>query len=327
MFTEPPLARVGLSEREAQQQGVDVRIARLPMSGVRRTATTDETQGFMKALVGASDDRILTWKDLGRGRVAVWLPASLLPLLLAYTVATFPGEWLEEKVPTVRLFPTSLEAWQLLPNVEAVQKDGSGWATLHEILVAGRVDLVTRRPVSLWSNRLVLLDFAIGDRLKFDSEHKISISSETVSLRGRRLEGAVLAGAHLRKADFTGADLSAADLSDADLSGANLGSADLRGGANLSGANLSDADLSDADLEDAHLIDANLTGANLSQANLNGADLSEAYLRGADLSASYLLSRGEGIEHAQLDREAQLDRACGIDTKLDSGLTLKPCPK
>jgi pyruvate/2-oxoglutarate dehydrogenase complex dihydrolipoamide dehydrogenase (E3) component len=65
MFTEPPLARVGLSEREAQHQGVAVRIARLPMTGVRRTATTDETQGFMKVLVGASDDRILGFTMIG----------------------------------------------------------------------------------------------------------------------------------------------------------------------------------------------------------------------------------------------------------------------
>jgi pyruvate/2-oxoglutarate dehydrogenase complex dihydrolipoamide dehydrogenase (E3) component len=65
MFTEPPLARVGLSEREAQQQGVVVRVARLPMSGVRRTATTGETQGFMKVLVGASDDRILGFTMIG----------------------------------------------------------------------------------------------------------------------------------------------------------------------------------------------------------------------------------------------------------------------
>jgi pyruvate/2-oxoglutarate dehydrogenase complex dihydrolipoamide dehydrogenase (E3) component len=65
MFTEPPLARVGLSEREAQQQGVGVRIARLPMTGVRRTATTEETQGFMKVLVGASDDRILGFTMIG----------------------------------------------------------------------------------------------------------------------------------------------------------------------------------------------------------------------------------------------------------------------
>src|SRR5205085_2697793 len=52
MFTDPPLARVGLSEGETQGRGVSVRVARLPMSGVRRTATTDETQGVMKVLVG-----------------------------------------------------------------------------------------------------------------------------------------------------------------------------------------------------------------------------------------------------------------------------------
>jgi pyruvate/2-oxoglutarate dehydrogenase complex dihydrolipoamide dehydrogenase (E3) component len=65
MFTEPPLAHVGLSEREAQQRSVTVRVARLPMSGVRRTATTDETLGFMKVLVGASDDRILGFTMIG----------------------------------------------------------------------------------------------------------------------------------------------------------------------------------------------------------------------------------------------------------------------
>ena len=52
MFTDPPLAHVGLSEREAQRQGIAVRVARLPMSAVLRTRTTDETHGFMKVLVG-----------------------------------------------------------------------------------------------------------------------------------------------------------------------------------------------------------------------------------------------------------------------------------
>ena len=65
MFTEPPLAHVGLSERDAQRQGEAARVARLPMTGVRRTATTDETQGFMKVLVGASHDRILGFTMIG----------------------------------------------------------------------------------------------------------------------------------------------------------------------------------------------------------------------------------------------------------------------
>jgi pyruvate/2-oxoglutarate dehydrogenase complex dihydrolipoamide dehydrogenase (E3) component len=65
VFTDPPLARVGLSEREAQQEGIAVRIAKLPMSSVLRTATTGETQGFMKALVSDSDDRILGFTMIG----------------------------------------------------------------------------------------------------------------------------------------------------------------------------------------------------------------------------------------------------------------------
>src|SRR5215470_16201085 len=59
MFTDPPLARVGLTESEAQRQGITARVAKLSMSAVLRTQTTGEREGFMKALVGGSDDRIL----------------------------------------------------------------------------------------------------------------------------------------------------------------------------------------------------------------------------------------------------------------------------
>ena len=36
MFTDPPLARVGLSEGDARRQGIETRVARLPMSAVLR---------------------------------------------------------------------------------------------------------------------------------------------------------------------------------------------------------------------------------------------------------------------------------------------------
>ena len=65
MFTDPPLARVGLSEAEAQRQGVPVRVGRLPMRQVLRTEATDEKTGFMKVLVSASDDRILGFTMIG----------------------------------------------------------------------------------------------------------------------------------------------------------------------------------------------------------------------------------------------------------------------
>jgi pyruvate/2-oxoglutarate dehydrogenase complex dihydrolipoamide dehydrogenase (E3) component len=65
VFTDPLLARVGLSEGDARRQGIAVRVARLPMSNVLRTEATDETQGFMKALVSAHDDRILGFTMIG----------------------------------------------------------------------------------------------------------------------------------------------------------------------------------------------------------------------------------------------------------------------
>jgi pyruvate/2-oxoglutarate dehydrogenase complex dihydrolipoamide dehydrogenase (E3) component len=80
MFTDPPLARVGLSEAEAQRQGVDVRVARLPISAVLRTQTTGETQGFMKALVGTGHDRILGFAMIGpeAGEVVATVQAVML---------------------------------------------------------------------------------------------------------------------------------------------------------------------------------------------------------------------------------------------------------
>ena len=65
LFTDPPLAHVGLSEREAQSQGINVRVAKLPMNAVLRTEATDQTEGFMKVLVGGSDERILGFTMIG----------------------------------------------------------------------------------------------------------------------------------------------------------------------------------------------------------------------------------------------------------------------
>ncbi|WP_428487824.1 mercuric reductase [Rhodopila sp.] len=65
MFTDPPLGRVGLSEAEAQRQGIAFRIAKLPMAFVLRTRTLDETKGFMKMLIAADSDRILGFAMVG----------------------------------------------------------------------------------------------------------------------------------------------------------------------------------------------------------------------------------------------------------------------
>jgi len=65
MFTDPPLARVGVSEGDAQRQGIIVRVAKLPMNSVLRTEATEETQGFMKVVVAGDDDRILGFTMIG----------------------------------------------------------------------------------------------------------------------------------------------------------------------------------------------------------------------------------------------------------------------
>jgi pyruvate/2-oxoglutarate dehydrogenase complex dihydrolipoamide dehydrogenase (E3) component len=65
MFTDPQLGRVGMSEREAASAGRNVRVAKLPMSNVARAIETDETRGFMKAVVDADTDEILGAAVLG----------------------------------------------------------------------------------------------------------------------------------------------------------------------------------------------------------------------------------------------------------------------
>jgi pyruvate/2-oxoglutarate dehydrogenase complex dihydrolipoamide dehydrogenase (E3) component len=65
LFTDPPLARVGLSEREARERGVAVRVAHLPMTAVLRTRTIGETAGFMKVIVETPGNRILGFAMIG----------------------------------------------------------------------------------------------------------------------------------------------------------------------------------------------------------------------------------------------------------------------
>ncbi len=65
VFIDPQLGRVGLTEQEARSRGLDVRVARLPMSYVARALETDETRGFMKAVVEAATGRILGCAVLG----------------------------------------------------------------------------------------------------------------------------------------------------------------------------------------------------------------------------------------------------------------------
>jgi len=59
MFTDPQLGRVGITEDEAKEQGLDYLVAKIPMKNVARAIETAETRGFMKAVVDKKTKQIL----------------------------------------------------------------------------------------------------------------------------------------------------------------------------------------------------------------------------------------------------------------------------
>jgi uncharacterized protein YjbI with pentapeptide repeats len=264
----------------------------------------------------------ISWHDFRRPRIIAFLFASLVPLLLVFTIATFPGEWLDSKLPSLPLVPTHLpssksgstdqpqasleERWlKVIDFAKAME-----WTSLHDLLVAGDVDFIARKPKSLWSNRLVLPGIDVIDHATFDSEEKIEASREALSLRGRHLERAVLIGSDLGKTDLTAARLEGAVLVRADLREAKFCEAEMEGeqeqeqdcaqlqSAILIGANLQGANLQRANLQGAHLQQADLQGANLQQAQLQGADLRRGKLQGADLTEAKL--QGADLRQANL---------------------------
>ena len=67
LYTDPPLGRCGLTEREARASGRHVLIGRRPMTRVGRAVEKGETQGFMKLLVDADSKQFLGAAILGTG--------------------------------------------------------------------------------------------------------------------------------------------------------------------------------------------------------------------------------------------------------------------
>ncbi len=67
LFTDPPLGRVGMSEKEALASGRKVLRATRPMAKISRAKEMGETQGFAKLLVDAETDQIIGAAILGPG--------------------------------------------------------------------------------------------------------------------------------------------------------------------------------------------------------------------------------------------------------------------
>ncbi len=65
VFIDPQLGRVGLTEDEARAQGLNIKVAKLPMTSVARALELDETRGFMKAVVDLDTQQLLGCAVLG----------------------------------------------------------------------------------------------------------------------------------------------------------------------------------------------------------------------------------------------------------------------
>ena len=88
VFTDPPLGRVGMTEDQARASGRRVLRATKPMRSISRAKEMGETQGFVKVLVDADDDRLLGASVLGvRGDEVVNLFA--LAMSAGLTTAQF----------------------------------------------------------------------------------------------------------------------------------------------------------------------------------------------------------------------------------------------
>ena len=105
LYIDPPLGRVGITEREARASGRPLLIGSRPMARVGRAVEKDETQGFMKIIVDAETRRILGAAILGTSG------DEAIHGILDIMNADVPYDVLERAVP---IHPTVSE---LIPTV------------------------------------------------------------------------------------------------------------------------------------------------------------------------------------------------------------------
>jgi pyruvate/2-oxoglutarate dehydrogenase complex dihydrolipoamide dehydrogenase (E3) component len=112
LYIDPPLGRVGMTEREAKKSGKHISMAKMPMSRVARAREKSETDGFMKIIVDTNSKQILGASLLGIGcDEVVQMIANVIYAKAPYTSIT-RGVHIH---PTVsELIPTLLEGLQTL---------------------------------------------------------------------------------------------------------------------------------------------------------------------------------------------------------------------
>jgi pyruvate/2-oxoglutarate dehydrogenase complex dihydrolipoamide dehydrogenase (E3) component/uncharacterized membrane protein YdjX (TVP38/TMEM64 family) len=100
-FTDPEVARVGLNERDAHDQGIDYEVTRYDISDLDRALADGEAHGFIKVLTAKGSDRIL-------GVTIVGYHAA--ELLAEYVLAMKHGIGLNKILGTIHVYPTLSES-------------------------------------------------------------------------------------------------------------------------------------------------------------------------------------------------------------------------
>lgn len=100
-FTDPEVARVGLSENEAKEKGIDYELTRYDLDDLDRAIADGTTKGFVKVLTAPGKDRIL-------GATIVGEHAG--DLLAEYVLAMKHGIGLNKILGTIHTYPTLAEA-------------------------------------------------------------------------------------------------------------------------------------------------------------------------------------------------------------------------
>ncbi|MBB5317654.1 FAD-containing oxidoreductase [Tunturibacter empetritectus] len=108
LYIDPPLAQVGLTEKQVRESGRPALIGTRPMTKVGRAVEKGESQGFMKVLVDAESKKILGASILGSGG------DEAIHCILSTMYAGAPYSTLSHAVnihPTVsELIPTMLQS-------------------------------------------------------------------------------------------------------------------------------------------------------------------------------------------------------------------------
>lgn len=105
IFTDPHVARVGLSEREAVERGVPHETASLPFERLARARETGRDAGFMKVLIDPDNERVLGASLIGAEA------AELIHLFVAIMSARAPARAL---VDAEMVHPAFAEGIQML---------------------------------------------------------------------------------------------------------------------------------------------------------------------------------------------------------------------